>query len=151
MVRIAARLQASLRSKQEPVAATAARGLFQKIAAPAQAIERPHVSAAFGSDANMATNRTAAPCRFFPAALTVNDNNGEVVVLDIGGYGALTIKRSFALIAPTGMYVGIFLSPNANGVAAGTITIANLADTTLDGNGYGLYVSSGGSNAVAKA
>ena len=64
----------------------------------AQAVQRTHVSAAFGNDANTATNCTAAaPCRFFQAAMTVTDTNGEVVVLDSGGYGAVTITKSLSL------------------------------------------------------
>ena len=52
----------------------------------AQAVQRTHVSAGFGSDANTATNCTAAaPCRFFQAAVFVTDTNGEVIVLNSGG------------------------------------------------------------------
>jgi hypothetical protein len=87
----------------------------------AHAVQRTHVSAAFGSDANTATNCTAAaPCRFFQAAMTVTDNNGEVIVLDSGGYGAVTITKSLALIAPTGVYAGISVFPGADGVTIAT-------------------------------
>lgn len=215
----------------------------------ADAVQRAYV-ASFGLDSNVSfscdVNR---PCRFFQAATTVVDNNGEVVALDSAAYGAVTLTRSISLTGPTGAYTGIAVFPGANGVtvataginvilrgltingqgggngvemtagsrltienctianmngsgifvdtnafvrvtdttirdnggsgitlsagstatitramisgnagpgvfvygiAAGTTTIANLADTTLDGNSYGLYVSSGGATAVAK-
>lgn len=87
----------------------------------AEAVQRTHVSAAFGNDANTASNCTAtAPCRFFQAAMSVTDTNGEVIVLDSGGYGAVTITKSVALIAPTGVYAGISVFPGANGVTIAT-------------------------------
>jgi hypothetical protein len=103
----------------------------------AQAVQRAHVSAAFGSDANTATNCTAAaPCRFFAAAMTVTDNNGEVIVLDSGGYGAVTITQSVALIAPTGVYAGISVFPGANGVNIATAGV-NVVLRGLSINGQG--------------
>ena len=56
--------------------------LFTAVAATfislqAQAVQRTHVSAAFGADSNTASNCTAAaPCRFFTAAMSVTDPNG---------------------------------------------------------------------------
>ena len=45
------------------------------ISLQAQAVQRTHVSAAFGSDTNTATNcAAAAPCRFFTAAMSVTGN-----------------------------------------------------------------------------
>ena len=87
----------------------------------AYAVQRTHVSAAIGLDSNTATNCTAAaPCRFFQAAMTVTDTNGEVIVLDSGGYGAVTITKSLALIAPNGVYAGISVFPGVNGVTIAT-------------------------------
>ena len=103
-------------------------------------MQRTHVSAAFGSDANTATNCTAAaPCRFFQAAMTVTDTNGEVIVLDSGGYGAVTITKSLALIAPTGVYAGISVFPGANGVTIATpgvnVVLRGLSINGQVGNG----------------
>jgi hypothetical protein len=90
----------------------------------AYAAQRTHVSAAFGDDANTASNCTpVAPCRTFQAAMTVTDSNGEVVVLDGGDYGAVTITQSVALIAPKGVYAGISVFPGADGVAIDTAGI----------------------------
>lgn len=103
----------------------------------AGAVQRAHVSAAFGSDSNTATNCTAAaPCRFFQAAMSVTDNNGEVVVLDSGGYGAVTITKSLALIAPTGVYAGISVFPNSDGVTIATPGVnVVLRGITINGQG----------------
>ena len=113
------------------------------------AVQRTHVSAAFGNDANTATNCTAAaPCRFFQAAMTVTDNNGEVIVLDSGGYGAVTITQSVALIAPTGVYAGISVFPGANGVIIATPGVnVVLRGLTINGQGgnNGISMSAGNS------
>jgi hypothetical protein len=112
------------------------------------AVQRTHVSAAFGSDANTATNCTAvAPCRFFQAAMTVTDNNGEVIVLDSGGYGGVTITQSISLTAPAGVYAGISVFPGNNGVTVSTgggkVTLRGL---TINGQGgsNGIYMTNGG-------
>ena len=103
----------------------------------AQAVQRTHVSAAFGADSNAASNCTAAaPCRFFTAAMTVTDPNGEVIVLDSGGYGAVTITQSVALIAPTGVYAGISVFPGADGVTIATAGV-NVVLRGLSINGQG--------------
>lgn len=61
--------------------------------------------ASTGSDANPCTR--TAPCRNFAAAVTAVDPDGEVLVLDSGGYGPVTLDKSVALIAPPGIFAGI--------------------------------------------
>ena len=122
------------------------------ISLQAQAVQRTHVSAAFGSDANTATNcAAAAPCRFFAAAMTVTNPNGEVIVLDSGGYGAVTITQSVALIAPTGVYAGISVFPGANGVTIATAGVnVVLRGLTINGQGgnNGISMTAGNSLTV---
>jgi hypothetical protein len=103
----------------------------------AHAFQRTHVSAAIGLDTNTAANCTpVAPCRTFQAAMTVTDSNGEVVVLDSGGYGAVTITKSVALIAPTGVYGGISVFPGVDGVTIATPGInVVLRGLTINGQG----------------
>ena len=118
----------------------------------AQAVQRTHVSAAHGSDSNTATNCTAAaPCRFFQAAMSVTDANGEVVVLDSGGYGAVTITQSVSLNAPAGVYAGISVFPNANGVTIATagvnVVLRGLTINSQGGNN-GINMSNGASLSV---
>lgn len=124
----------SLLAKNTAITVALATAVFSLQAA---AVQRTHVSAAFGSDSNTATNCTAAaPCRFFQAAMSVTDTNGEVVVLDSGGYGAATITQSVALIAPSGVYAGISVFSGANGVTIATAGVnVVLRGITINGQG----------------
>jgi hypothetical protein len=83
--------------------------LLAVIAFPAAAVspQRTFVSAS-GSDANPCS--LPLPCRTFGAAITAVVSNGEVIVLDSGGYGAVVINKSVELIAPPGIYAGITAS-----------------------------------------
>src|SRR5512143_3979157 len=74
------------------------------LAGTALAAQRTFV-ASYGSDANPCS--VTQPCRGFAAAILQADAGGEVVVLDSGGYGPVTIGKSIALIAPEGVYAGI--------------------------------------------
>ena len=48
-----------------------------------------------------------APCRAFGAAIAAVSPGGEVIALESGGYGPVTITRSVSIIAPAGIYAGI--------------------------------------------
>ena len=103
----------------------------------AHAVQRTHVSAAIGDDTNTVTNCTpVAPYRTFQKAMTVTDSNGEVVVLDSGGYGAVSINQSVSLIAPTGVYAGISVFSGASGVSIATPGV-NVVLRGLNINGQG--------------
>src|SRR5437667_6512142 len=69
------------------------------------AAQRTFVSAATGSDANTCTR--SLPCRSFAAALQFTDPDGEVIVVDSGGYGPVTITQAVSLISPEGVHAGI--------------------------------------------
>jgi len=72
----------------------------------------------------------AAPCRSFGAAVTATNSGGEVIVLDSGGYGPVTITQPVSIIAPSGVYAGISVL-SGDGV---TVTTANASDrVTLSG------------------
>jgi hypothetical protein len=72
----------------------------------------------------------AAPCRSFGAAVTATNAGGEVIVLDSGGYGPVTITQPVAIIAPSGVYAGISVS-SGDGI---TVTTASATDrVTLRG------------------
>ena len=117
----------------------------------AEAVQRAHV-ATYGLDSNTSFNCSVAnPCRFFQAATTVVDPNGEVVVLDSGGYGGVTLTKSIALIAPTGVYAGISVFPGAHGVTIATAGIkVVLRGLTINGLGGtdGISMTSGASLTV---
>src|SRR4051812_44863466 len=72
--------------------------------ATANAVQRTFV-ATTGNDGNSCSN--TAPCRSFAAAIAVTDAGGEVIVLNSGGYGAVTITQSVSIISPPGVYAGI--------------------------------------------
>jgi hypothetical protein len=120
------------------------------LAAPAQAtVQRAHVSAAFGSDANTTYNCDAVhPCRFFQAATTVVSSGGEVVALDSGGYGTVNITQSISLIAPAGVYAGISVFAGANGININTAGVnVTLQGLTINGMGglHGVHLTNGSS------
>jgi hypothetical protein len=108
-------------------------------AGAAEAAQRTFVSAGSGSDANPCTR--ALPCRSFGAAIGQTDAGGEVVVLDSGGYGPVTITQSVAIIAPPGVHAAVTaFSGNAITVAAGSTDVVVVR---------GLYVNGlGGTNGI---
>ena len=64
--------------------------------------QRTYVSAQHGSDSNPCS--VTSPCRTFGAAIAAVAAGGEVIVLDSGGYGAVTVTKSVTLEAPAGIY-----------------------------------------------
>jgi hypothetical protein len=89
-----------------------------------------------------------SPCRSFGAAITATSPGGEVIVLDSGGYGPVTINQSVSIIAPPGVYAGISAS-TGNGIeVTGTVgpvvvtlrglTISNIGTATI-----GIYFHAG--------
>jgi len=103
----------------------------------AEAVQRAHVSALVGLDSNTSFNCDVAhPCRFFQAATTVVDPSGEVVVLDSGGYGSVTLTKSISLTAPAGVYAGISVFPGVDGVTIATAGVSVvLRGLTINGQG----------------
>lgn len=77
---------------------------FLLASAPAAAAVRTWV-ATFGSDANDCSR--TAPCRSFTTAIAGTSPGGEVVVLNSGGYGAVTITTTVQIIAPEGVHAAI--------------------------------------------
>src|SRR3954469_21062669 len=65
-----------------------------------------------GDDVNPCSR--TAPCKTFAGAISKTANNGEISVLDPGGFGAVTITKSITLNG-TGTLAGI-LAAGTNGV-----------------------------------
>jgi hypothetical protein len=86
------------------------------------------------------------PCRSFGKAITVTDPNGEIIALESGGYGVVTIDRSVSIIAPPGVYAGISVFAGQTGVlsnAAGVkIVLRGLFINGQGGDG-GIYFDNG--------
>lgn len=77
------------------------------LTAQAQTAQRTFVSTS-GNDANTANLCSRnMPCRGFAAAISVVAVNGEVVTLDSGGYGSLSITKPVQIISPLGVYAAI--------------------------------------------
>src|SRR5262245_47381452 len=105
--------------------------------APAQAqLARTFVSAAIGNDANDCSRVT--PCRTFQAAHDKTFDQGEVTVLDTGGYGALTITKSISIANDSGE-ASISVSGGGTGITinAGAAAYVNLHGLTIQGIGFG--------------
>jgi hypothetical protein len=113
-------------------------------AAPAAAIQRTFVSTS-GNDANPCTR--ADPCRNFQAALVNTLAGGEVVALDSGGYGPVTIDKSVTIAGAPGAHVAITVF-SGTGITIGagvtdTVVLRNLYVTGL-GGGTGISFEAGG-------
>jgi hypothetical protein len=58
-----------------------------------------------GSDSNPCSR--SLPCRNFTAAIDAVNSGGEVVALDSGGFGPVTVTKAVSLIAPKGVHAAI--------------------------------------------
>jgi len=104
------RISASLSSM---TAALTAAALLASPSALLATSQRTFVST---SGVNNASCSLLAPCRSFNAAVAATSAGGEVIVLDSGGYGRTTITHAVTIIAPPGIYAGISVFPEADGV-----------------------------------
>lgn len=98
-----------------------------------------------GSDANPCT--LSLPCRNFGAAMAAVAPAGEVVALDSGGYGSVTINQSVSLVTPPGIHAAIApTSSTAIFIDAGATDVVTIRGLYLHGQGavYGVYVLSAG-------
>jgi len=107
-------------------------------AGPAQAqLARTFVSS-FGSDANDCNRLT--PCRTFQRAHNTTLANGEITVLDPGGYGAVTITKTISIINDGVGEAGVLVSGDgAVGitVTAGASDRVSLRGLTIKGIAFG--------------
>jgi len=106
--------------------------------APAQAqLSRTFVSAAIGNDANDCNRAT--PCRSFQGAHDKTNDQGEIMVLDPGGYGALRIAKSISVVNDGVGEASILVSGGVTGITvdAGASGSVNLRGITIQGIGFG--------------
>lgn len=106
----------------------------------AQALPQTFVSAS-GNDAN--TCGRAAPCRTFSGALPKTAIGGEIIVLDAGEYGPVTIAKALKITA-VGVYAGVSAT-SGSAVAMNGGTTVVLRGLTITGNGAanGIAVTAG--------
>lgn len=93
------------------------------------AIPRTFVSRA-GGDANPCTE--VAPCRTFAGAITRTDAKGEIVVLDSGEYGPVTITKAVRITA-VGVYAGITTVESGVSVNVDSLAVVVLRGLTITG------------------
>jgi hypothetical protein len=104
---------------------------------PAQAqLARTFVSS-MGNDANDCGRLT--PCRTFQRAHDNTLANGEITVLDPGGYGAVTITKGISIINDGVGEAGVLVSSGLNGITinAGNSEAVSLRGLTVKGIGFG--------------
>jgi hypothetical protein len=102
------------------------------VAAPTQAVQRTFV-ASTGNDANPCS--LTMPCRQFAAAIVQTSPGGEIVVLDSGGYGPVTITKSVSIIAPAGIYAGVTVSGPDGVTIDGPGVVVRLRGLSINGEG----------------
>ena len=105
---------------------------------PAQAqVSRTFVSAASGNDLNNCDRPT--PCRTFQGAHNKTNPDGEVTVLDAGGYGSLTVTKSISIVNDGVGEASVLVSGGTVGIAvtAGAASYVNLRGITVQGIGFG--------------
>jgi parallel beta helix pectate lyase-like protein len=112
---------------------------------PALALaNRVFVSARSGNNANSCDN-IATPCQTFAGAVTQLNPDGELIVLDSGGYGPVTITQGVTIEAPAG--VTAFVHPpsgDAITVNAGSGTVSLRGLTLNGGTNNGITINSVG-------
>lgn len=88
-----------------------------------------------GDDANPCSR--TAPCKTFAGAISKTAANGEISVLDPGGFGAVTITKSMT-INGDGTLAGI-LSASSNGIIInGADIVVTIRSISINGAGTGL-------------
>jgi len=115
--------------------------------AASAATQRAFVSV-LGQDANTASNCSVAfPCRSFGAAIGVTNANGEIIALDSGGYGPVTISQSITIESPAGVYAGISVAAGLDGVTINGSSIkVTLRGLSINGQGGNRGIVLGGNN-----
>ena len=89
-----------------------------------------------GADTGTCPN--TAPCRSFAYAITQTNAGGEIAVLGVAGYGAVTINKAISITNDAGE-AGVTTSTNGDAItiSAGPSDVVNLRGLTLVGGGVG--------------
>ncbi|APV50964.1 hypothetical protein BWI17_15475 [Betaproteobacteria bacterium GR16-43] len=110
-----------------------------------------------GNDGNTGAGcPSSSPCRTFQAALSVVDDGGNVVALDSGDFGMVTIKQSVAIIGNGA--AGIVVPGNGYGSTIGVTIAGKGINVVLRGlnigavglGGTGVYLKEGKSLQIEK-
>jgi hypothetical protein len=89
-----------------------------------------------GDDANPCSR--TAPCKTFPGAISKTAAQGEINVLDPGGFGGVTITKAMTIDGSGGSIAGILVSgTNAVIINAGASDVVTLRNLQINGVGTG--------------
>src|SRR6202171_5869295 len=83
-----------------------------------------------GSDGNVCSN-VATPCRSFSGGIAQVDPGGEVIVLDTGSYGGVTITKAVTLNVPPGVVAFTAQPIVVNAGVTDAVTIRGLTSKAL--------------------
>ena len=87
-----------------------------------------------GDDVNPCSR--TAPCKTFAGAISKTAANGEISVLDPGGYGAVTITKSISIVAE-GTDASILNTSTSGVIINGANIEVNLRGVFIEGGGQG--------------
>jgi hypothetical protein len=118
--------------------------VLSAIASAASAQQRVFVSV-LGNDMNVCT--AASPCRSFAHAMTVVIANGEILAIDSGGFGPVTVTQSVSIVAPTGVEASITQGTAAQNainitVPGATVVLRGLSIFGLGTGSDGIFIAS---------
>lgn len=99
------------------------------ISASAQAQATRTFVSGVGNDADPCSR--TAPCKTFSGAIIKTFINGEIDVLDPGGYGTISITKSITIDGGTGTGWGSILASGTNGVTVNITTSVNDPQKTV--------------------
>src|ERR1044071_9394785 len=98
-----------------------------------------------GDDANPCSR--TAPCKTFAGAISKTAVNGEIDVLDPGGFGTVTITKGITIDGTTGAGFGSILASGTNGINVniGAPVAADLQNVVI----RNLYINGTGGSGAA--
>src|SRR5437773_11779464 len=97
-----------------------------------------------GNDAGDCTNQ-ATPCRSLQGAVNACPVNGEIIVLDNGGYGSANITKSLTVNASAGIVAFIARTVTVNIGATDKVVLRGLSmNGKVFGDGNGIAFTTGG-------
>jgi hypothetical protein len=118
------------------------------IAASASAQVARVFLAGTGSDAGDCTNQST-PCRSLQGAVTVCPVDGEIIVLDNGGYGGATITKSLTVNASAGVVAFIARTISVNIASTDKVVLRGLSlNGVVFGDADGIAFGGGGTLVV---
>src|SRR6202171_953623 len=101
-----------------------------------------------GNDAGDCTNQ-ATPCRSLQGAVTACPVNGEIIILDNGGYGGATITKSLTVNASAGIVAFIARTITVNTASTDKVVLRGLSmNGVVFGDASGIAFNAGGTLVV---